>query len=83
MREYRHILDNQPGTVADFLERSLQGASAFDVVSAYFSIYGYQRLADRLDRVGRVRFLFGEPASADDPDPGGKEPKSFQLLEDG
>ena len=83
MHEYRHILDNQSGTVADFLERSLQGASAFDLVSAYFSIYGYQRLADRLDRVGRVRVLFGEPASADDPDPGGKEPKSFQLLEDG
>ena len=83
MPEYRHILDNQSGTVADFLERSLEGAAAFDLVSAYFSIYGYQRLADQLDRVGKVRFLFGEPSSADDPDPGGKEPKSFQLLEDG
>ena len=83
MGGYRHILDNQSGTVADFLGRNLEGARAFDLVSAYFSIYGYELLADRLGGVGRVRFLFGEPASVDDPDPGGKEPKSFQLLEDG
>ena len=83
MGGYRHILDNQSGTVADFLGWNLEGARAFDLVSAYFSIYGYELLADRLGGVGRVRFLFGEPASVDDPDPGGKEPKSFQLLEDG
>ena len=83
MGEFRHILDNQSGTVADFLGRNLEGARVFDLVSAYFSIYGYELLADRLGEVGRVRFLFGEPASVDDPDPGGKEPKSFQLLEDG
>ena len=35
----------------------------FLVVTAYFTIYGYELLADELDSVGRTRFLFGEPSS--------------------
>ena len=79
----RHILDNQAATVVDHLRRNLLGADAFNLASAYFTIYGYELLAEELDRVGSVRFLFGEPNSVDDLDPGDDEPKSFELTERG
>ena len=78
-----HILDNQAATVVDHLRRNLLGADAFNLASAYFTIYGYELLAEELDRVGSVRFLFGEPNSVDDLDPGDDEPKSFELTERG
>ena len=78
-----HILDNQAATVGDYLRRKLRGADAFDLASAYFTIYGYELLAEELDRVGSVRFLFGDPTSVEDLDPGADEPKSFEVTERG
>ena len=77
------ILDNQANTVADHLRRDLPGADSFSLVSAYFTIYGYELLEEALAKVGNVRFLFGDPASVEDLDPGNIEPKSFELTEDG
>ena len=79
----RYILDNQDGTVADFLRRRLAEARTFDLVSAYFSIYGYELLADRLDGLDRVRFLFGDPSSVDDLDPVEQPTKRFVIAENG
>ena len=79
----RRIIDNQTGTVAEYLKRALTNADAFSFVSAYFTIYGYELLADQLDRVGDTRFLFGDPTSVEDLDPGEDEPKSFELTEHG
>jgi hypothetical protein len=31
------------------------------VVSAYFTIYAYEALSAELDRIGKLRFLYGEP----------------------
>ena len=77
------ILDNEVATVGDHLRRNLRGADTFDLASAYFTIYGYELLAEELDRVGSVRFLFGDPTSVEDLDPGEDEPKSFELTERG
>ena len=77
------ILDNQAATVADHLRRNLRGADAFDLASAYFTIYGYELLAEELDKVGHTRFLFGDPTSVEDLDPIADEPKSFELTERG
>ena len=78
-----HVLDNQAATVADHLRRGLRGADAFDLASAYFTIYGYELLAEELAGVGRVRFLFGDPTSVDDIDPVRDAAKSFELTERG
>ena len=78
-----HILDNHKLTVADYLGGLLGTADSFRLVSAYFSIYGYEMLADQLDTVGEVRLLFGDPTSVDELDPGEKAPKSFELTEQG
>ena len=79
----RHIIDNRTDTVAGRLKQALTDADEFSFVSAYFTIYGYGLLAEQLDRVGNTRFLFGEPASVEALDPGGHEPKSFELTEQG
>lgn len=75
------ILDNQEATVADHLRRNLRGAEAFNLASAYFTIYGYELLAEELAQVGQTRFLFGDPTSVEDLDPSPDEPKSFELTE--
>ena len=82
-KDYDYILDNRKRTVADYLSDYLRGADTLRLVSAYFSIYGYDLLADVLDGVGDVRFLFGDPASVEELDPGEKDPKSFDLTEAG
>ena len=79
----QHIIDNQANTVADHLRRNLPGADRFSFVSAYFTIYGYELLEEALAKVGNVRFLFGDPASVEDLDPGNSESKSFELTEGG
>ena len=80
---YEHILDNRHHSVADFLRAHLSDADVYRLVSAYFTIYGYEALESELWDVKNVRFLFGNPASVGELDPGEKEPKSFDLTEDG
>ena len=83
MRANEQILDNQQRTVVDFLQERLPQAETFRLVSAYFSIYGYELLAQELESVGEVRFLYGDPGSVGEVDPGEKEPKSYDLTEQG
>ena len=78
-----HVLDNRDLKVVDYLRAHLVDAEQFSIVSAYFSIYGYDLLADMLARVGDTRFLFGDPSSVDDLDPGQKDAKAFRLTEKG
>ncbi len=83
MRATNNILDNRQGKVVDYLRERLPHAETFRLVSAYFSIYGYELLAKELERVGDVRFLYGDPGSVGEVDPGEKEPKSYELTEQG
>ncbi|MCY4618578.1 MAG: helicase-related protein [Chloroflexi bacterium] len=77
------ILDNQVRTVAQYLRGQLDRSARFLIVSAYFSIYGYELLAKELAKLEDTRFLFGEPSSIDGLDPGHKEVMALQLTEDG
>ena len=55
----------------------------FRLVSAYFTIYGYEALQSELRGVKDVRFLFGDPASVGELDPRRESAKSLQPDEDG
>ena len=83
MPEYDHILDNRARKVVDYLRQHLSAAEVFRLVSAYFTIYGYEALQSELRGVEDVRFLFGDPASVGELDPGEKAQKAFKLTEDG
>ena len=72
---YEHILDNRDRAVVDYLRGPLRDADLFRVVSAFFTIYGFELLEDVLDGVGETRFLFGDPTSVDELDPAEKEPR--------
>lgn len=65
------IVDNRARKVGDFLKREIHPGSTLSVVSAYFTIYGYGALRERLDEIGRMRFLYGDPRGVGDLDPSG------------
>ena len=54
------IRDNHKrGSIGDFLKQQIDKGSNLSVVSAYFTIYAYQRLKDSLDNIDSLDFLFG------------------------
>ncbi len=85
MGERPVILDNQRAAVAEYLRACLEGADLFRIVSAYFSVFGYETLAEKLESASapKVRFLFGAPDSADDAESGDKTQRVFALTESG
>ena len=64
------IKDNRPkrGTVASFLKEKIKNETLLSFVSAYFTIYAYEKLKTQLDSIKNLRFLFGEPRFTTDPD---------------
>jgi hypothetical protein len=78
------ILDNHTrGKVADFLTAKIAPGSKLSVVSAYFTIYAYEALANQLDSVDGFKFLFGEPRFISSLDPDKTDKKSFKIEDEG
>lgn len=78
------IRDNRSrGTVHEFISERAVANSRLSVVSAYFTIFAYERLHKTLDHVGHMRFLFGEPRFLKDADNAGLVPPAFSLAEEG
>ena len=77
------VVDNRTRTVGDFLRARLGADAVLSVVSAYFTIYAYGDLRQELERLRRLRFLYGQPAGAGAVDPAEGEDKAFRLTRDG
>ncbi len=78
------IRDNlRRGTVHDFLENAIQNGSTLSVVSAYFTIYAYEKLQHSLDQIVELRFLFGDPEFVKRMDPNNKDKKAFDIKDTG
>ena len=83
MSKTSRIRDNSMyDTVADFLRDKIQDGSALSIVSAYFTIYAFDKLKAKLTSIKGLRFLFGEPSFINI-DPDKTESKAFQLTESG
>ena len=67
----------------DYLRGGLSDAGLFRVVSAFFTIYGFELLEDVLGGVGETRFLFGDPGSVDKLDPAEEDAQFFRVTEGG
>ena len=79
-----HIRDNRLyGTVAEFLEENIGNGSALSIVSAYFTIYAFDKLKASLTGIEELRFLFGEPSFIAGLDLEKQESKAFLLTEAG
>lgn len=56
------IRDNyKKGTVGNFLIENIKQNSELSFVSAYFTIYAFEKLQKSLENINNLRFLFGEP----------------------
>ena len=79
------VLDNVHAKMADYLRYHLKDAHTFRLVSAYFSVFGFQSLAEELEKnpSRQVRFLFGSPDSIAETISGKKSQRTFDLTEDG
>ena len=81
---FSSIRDNHThGKVADFLKDKISSGSVLSIVSAYFTIYAYEALADQLNQIDGLRFLFGEPRFINSLDPNKTDSKSFKIEDQG
>jgi len=78
------IRDNHTrGTVGEFLKANINDDTQLSVMSAFFTIYAYDALKERLDRIGHMDFLFGEPRFIRSLDPDKTEKKAFIIDSSG
>lgn len=81
--ESSSILDNRErGSVGLFLLDHLKHDSEVSIVSAYFTIYAYNRLKDQLNSINGLRFLFGEPAFIKSLDPSKTNKRDFKIVDE-
>lgn len=71
------------GSVADFLNQIIQQDSALSIVSAYFTIYAYDKLKDKLNDIDHLRFLFGESRFIRSLDPDKTDKKAYKIEDEG
>ncbi len=56
------IRDNRKrGSVGEFLESHVEKDSDLLFLSAYFTVYAYGQLKEKLNNINHLKFLFGEP----------------------
>ena len=70
-------------TVYDFLEQEIKNGSALSIVSAYFTIYAYEKMQHSLNQIEELRFLFGDPDFVKRMDPNNTDTKAFDITDTG
>ena len=70
-------------TVHDFLEQEIKNGSALSIVSAYFTIYAYEKMQHSLNQIEELRFLFGDPDFVKRMDPNNTDTKAFDITDTG
>lgn len=78
------IRDNHKrGTVGDYLKDQIKPGSELSIVSAYFTIYAYEKLKAQLDQINGLRFLFGEPTfiKPSQLNPELKNPREYRIQD--
>jgi hypothetical protein len=75
--------NHRRGTVADFLRHQLRPGAKLDLVTAYFTVFAYDRLRTELESLDRVRLLFGEAAFIKNLDPVKANNAAYVLKDDG
>ena len=77
------IRDNyKNGLVGQFLIDNIKTKSKLSIVSAYFTIYAYQKLKNQLDEIEHLNFLFGEPTFIKAIDPNKVNKRDYKIEDD-
>ena len=78
------IKDNHTqGLVGEFLREKLHQGTRLSFVSAYFTIYAYEKLKYQLNEVESLRFLFGEPRFVRELDPDKASNRAYGITDSG
>ena len=70
------------GSMGEFLKSKIKKDADLSFVSAYFTIYAFEALKDKLLEIDRLRFLFGEPRFIRSLDPEKTDKKFFKIIDD-
>ena len=70
-------------TVHDFLQQEIKNGSTLSIVSAYFTIYAYEKMQHSLNKIEELRFLFGDPDFVKRMDPNNRNKKAFDITDTG
>lgn len=77
------IRDNKNrGSIGQFLLDHINVKTDLSIVSAYFTIYAYGQLKEKLNYIERLRFLFGEPTFIKALDPAKVNRRDFKIEDD-
>lgn len=77
------IKDNRGrGTVGEFLKDNIKENADLSFVSAYFTIYAYEKLKSELNSVNNLNFLFGEPTFIKSLDPDKTNKREFKVEDE-
>jgi len=77
------IKDNRKrGSLGNFIKEQIDTGSKLSIVSAYFTIYAYNKLKDKLDNIKKLDFLFGEPTFIKAVNPVNVNKKEFKIEDD-
>jgi len=80
---FSSIRDNQGrGKVGDFLKDNIKINSKLSIVSAYFTIYAYEQLKEKLKDIDHLNFLFGAPRFVKRLDPDRTDKKAFKIEDE-
>ena len=75
------IRDNHSrGSVGDFLRQELKAGADLDLVTAYFTIFAYDKLRTELNQLGKIRLLFGEAAFIKAGTSNSRRPRAATIL---
>ena len=69
------------GSVGEFLKDKIQDNAKLSFVSAFFTIYAYDKLKEKLNSINSLDFLFGEPRFIQSLDPNKSETKTYHLID--
>jgi SNF2 family DNA or RNA helicase len=80
---YSSIKDNfKHGKLGDYLRDKIKDDATLSFVSAYFTIYAYEKLQEKLNKIGSLRFLFGEPTFVKSIDPSKQTYRSYKIEDE-
>jgi len=77
------IRDNRGrGTVGAFLKQNIKSDADLSFVSAYFTIYAFEKLQNQLQSINNLNFLFGEPTFIKSIDPDKTNKRDFKIEDE-
>ncbi len=80
---YSSIKDNfKHGKLGEYLRDKIKDDATLSFVSAYFTIYAYEKLQDQLNNISSLRFLFGEPTFVKTIDPAKQTYRSYKIEDE-